>query len=63
MKFTWLSSESSLIEASNFEGIIGSLKCNISYILHQIKQNKHDETEYPIAPSESVLLDLYFAFI
>ena len=54
MKFTWLSSESSLIAAYIFEGIIGSLKCDIHYILHQIQQNKHDETEYQIASSESV---------
>ena len=54
MKFTWLSSVSSLIAAYIFEGIFGSLKCNIRYILHKIKKNKHDETEYEIASSESV---------
>ena len=36
MKFTWLSSESSLIAAYVFEGIVGSFKCDIHYILHQI---------------------------
>ena len=66
MKFTWLSSESTLIAAYIFEGIFGSLKCYIRYILHQIHQNKHDETEYQVASSESVLFlflfGLYFAF-
>ena len=66
MKFTWLSSESSLIAAYIFEGIFGPLKCNIRYILHQIQQNKHNGTEYQIASSESVLcyfqLGLNFAF-
>ena len=55
MKFTWLSSESSLIAAYIFEGIFGPLKCNTRYILHQIQQNKHDETGYLIVPPELVL--------
>ena len=38
MKFTWLSSESSLIAAYIFKGIFGSLNCNIRYIY--IKFNK-----------------------
>ena len=59
MKFTWLSSESALIAAYIFLGIFGSLKCNIRYILHQIQQNKHDETEYQIAYSESVLCFIF----
>ena len=59
MKFTWLSSESSLIVAYIFEGIFWFLKCNICYILHQIQQNKHDETEYQIASSESVLCFIF----
>ena len=59
MKFTWLSSESSLIAAYIFEGLFASLKCNIRYILHQIQQNKHDETEYQIASSELVLCFIF----
>ena len=59
MKFTWLSSESSLIAAYIFEGIFGSLKCNIRYILHQIQENKHDESEYQKAFSESVLCFIF----
>ena len=51
MKFTLLSSESSLIAEYIFEGKFGSLECNIWYILHQIQQNKHDETEYQLASS------------
>ena len=59
MMFTWLSSESALNAAYIFEGIFGSLKCNIRFILHQIQQNKHDETEYQIASSESVLCFIF----
>ena len=59
MKFTWLSSESSLIAAYIFEGIFGPLKCNIRYMLYQIQQNKHDETEYQITSSESVLCFIF----
>ena len=59
MKFTWLSAESSLIAAYIFEGMFGSLKCNIRYILHQIQQNKHVETEYQISSSESVLCFIF----
>ena len=54
MKFTWLSSESSFIAANIFEGLFGPLRCSIRYILHQIKQNRHDETESEKASSESV---------
>ena len=54
MKFTWLFSESSLIAAYIFQGIFGSLKRNIRYILHQIQQNKYEETKYQIASSESL---------
>ena len=59
MKFTWLSSELSFIAAYIFEGIYGSLECNVHYILHQIQQNKHVETEYQIASSESVLCFIF----
>ena len=59
MMFTRLSSESSLIAAYIFEGIFGFLKCNIRYILHQIQQNKHDETDDQIAFSESVLCVIF----
>ena len=31
-----------------------TLKCNIRYILHQIQQNRYDETEYKIASLELV---------
>ena len=47
-----LSSELSLIAACIFEGIVKSLKCNIRYILHQIQQKRHDDTECKIASSE-----------
>ena len=59
MKFTWLSSESSLIAAYIFEGIFGSLKCNICYIFYQIQQIKHDDTEYQIDSSEWVLCFIF----
>ena len=49
MKFTRLSSESPFIAAYIFEGLFGPLRGNIRYMLHQIQQNRHDETESKIA--------------
>ena len=45
MKFTWLPSELPFMAANTFEGLSGPLRCNIRYMLHQIQQNRHDETE------------------
>ena len=53
MKFTWSSAKSPFIAAYIFEGLFGPIRCSIRYMLHQIQQNRHDETESKIASSES----------